>query len=172
MLGLLKGIHKDIGEKFITFLTGKLILPNQLRAVHSPPRPPYVLMAFTELIPLSHKGPTVVVRSTPVKLQRFRVPSVWPTQWSAHCSHLAAFSPRQKLRNHNDLLLFRVIFPWLWKNLRNLTEETENSEKNWIKRHWSACTIIKMCSCKSFPLCKLVIRSCDLERSMTLLFVS
>lgn len=68
----------------------------QLSLGSSLPPPHCVLMAFTELIPLSRKGPAVVVRSTPVKLQRFRVPSVWPTQWSAHCFHLAASSPRRK----------------------------------------------------------------------------
>lgn len=74
-VGVLKRHTYRLGRTVQNIPGREVILPSYLWVVPSPP-PHCVLMAFTELIPLSRKGPAVVVRSTPVKLQRFRVPSV------------------------------------------------------------------------------------------------
>lgn len=60
----------------------------------------------------------------------------------------------------------------LEKYLRNLTEETENSEKKKDKKAIKRLYYYQNVHIwvRSFPLCKLVILSCDLEMNMTFAF--
>lgn len=122
----------------------------------TPPHPMAILLAFTELILFPRRAPQLLLGQPLGSFKGSQSPHPDPLR-SAHCFHLAASSPSQKLQNHNGLLLFRFIFPWLWKNISETPLKKLKTVKNGDKKALkSLYNIIKMCTFgkESIPLCK------------------